>query len=188
MLRTGEDVKVHYLQILSRFLIQKEFLINKSAPSSQHYSEWQERKAELHRAAKFPACCCHSIIYSLWNASSRSSWPTATSTHLTSPREMQQTELSGTPGNISITIVLVFHSSVFLSCKMEVSVKYSSTSHIYGVVFLRAKVIWSHGGQKKRNLHILPEHLDMWGQASPNRTPHEKVHYDQFTQQLQIYY
>lgn len=158
VLRIGEDVKVHYLKILSRFLIQKEFLINESAPSPQHYSEWQERKAELHRAAAFPACCCHFIIYSLQSAWGRGSWPTATSTHFTSPREMQQTELSGTPGNISITIVLVFHSSVLLSCKMEVSIKYSSTSHIFGVVFLRAKVIWSYGGQKKRSLHILPEH------------------------------
>lgn len=140
VLRTEEDVKVHHFKTLCKFLIQNELLRNRSAPSLQRFSEWQERKAALHTAAAFPARCCHCSIYSSQSTWSRSSWPTATSTRLTSPCEMQQTELSGNPGNISITIVLVFHSRIFLSCKMEVSIKYSSTSRISGVVFLRAKV------------------------------------------------
>lgn len=114
VLRTGEDVKVHYCKTLSKFLIQKEFLIKKICSQPSTFLRVAGKEAELHPTAAFPACCCHSIIYSLRSAWSSSSWPTATSTHFTSPCEIQQAELSGKPGNISIIIVLIFHSRTFL--------------------------------------------------------------------------
>lgn len=157
VLRSGEDVEVHYLKTPSRFLIQKELLINKSAPSPQHFSEWQ-KEAELHPAAAFPACCCHCIVHSLRSACSSSSWPTATSTHFTSPCERQQAQRSGQTGNISITIVLVFHSRIFLSCKMEASIKYSSISPILVLSPSEQRESKVMGGKKKRCFHILPEH------------------------------
>lgn len=71
---------------------------------------------------------------SLLNAWNGSLWLKATKTHLTLSCATQEMYFSGNPRNFSVTIVQSFHSfstKIFLWWKVEVSIKYSSTSCIF---------------------------------------------------------